>query len=252
MNPDEINQALAQVRIVMVETSHPGNIGAAARAMKTMQLSRLVLVNPKFFPHAEATARASGADDVLSRAIVVETLDEAIQDCHLVIGASARIRHLEWAELGPRDAAVRLLEQSQTGPVALLFGREHSGLSNAELERCQHLLHIPANPEYSSLNIAAAIQVLCYELHASALGHQNIDSPPADDRPATAGEFEGFFDHFSRTLEAIDFLEARQSTRLLRRLRRLFQRADLNRTEVNILRGILTAVNKKTKTGNIA
>lgn len=236
----------------MVETSHPGNIGAAARAMKTMSLSQLVLVKPKYFPHADATARASGADDLLSRAMVVDHLDEAIADCHLVIGASARIRHLEWAELGPRDAAALMVERAQKGPIALLFGREHSGLTNAELERCQHLLHIPANPAFSSLNIAAAIQVLCYELHTAALGHQTIESPPAEDRPATASEFQGFYDHLTETLESVDFLEARKSTRLLRRLRRVFQRADLNRTEVNILRGILTSINKKTKVRDIA
>lgn len=252
MNPDPIQRLLANIRIVMVETSHPGNIGAAARAMKTMRLSQLVLVNPKSFPHADATARASGADDVLSRAIVTETLDEAIADCTLVVGASARIRHLQWAELGPREAAAKLLEQSQSGPVALLFGREHSGLSNEELETCQHLLHIPANPEYSSLNIAAAVQVLCYELHTAALGHQQVPSPPAEDRDATAAEFEGFFQHFTETLEDVDFFEARQSTRLQRRLRRLFHRAGLNRTEVNILRGILTAINKKTRRNETA
>ena len=252
MNPSQINQRLSSIRIVMVETSHPGNIGAAARAMKTMCLSQLVLVKPKYFPHADATARASGADDILAKATVVETLDEAIADCQMVVGASARIRHLEWAELGPRDAAIRMLERGQSGPVALLFGREHSGLSNTELERCQHLLHIPANPEFSSLNIAAAIQVLSYELYSQALGHQTIESPPAEDRPATAAEFQGFYEHFAQTLEAIDFLEARKSTRLLRRLRRLFQRAELNRTEVNILRGILTSVNKKNKSSDIA
>ena len=246
MISEPMRQSLGQIRVVMIETSHPGNIGAAARAMKTMCLSDLVLVNPKHFPDADATARASGADDILARATVTHTLDEAIADCHLVVGASARIRHLEWSELGPRAGAERLIEAAGQGPVAVLFGREHSGLTNTELERCQHLLHIPSNPQYSSLNIAAAIQVMCYELYSQALGGQSIESPAADDRPATASEFQGFFEHFTATLEQIDFLQAKQSTRLLRRLRRLYDRAGLNRTEVNILRGILTAINKKT------
>lgn len=242
---DENKNILDNIKIVLVETSHPGNIGATARAMKNMGLSKLCLVNPKVFPSAEATSRASGADNILCDAIVHETLADAVKSTELVIGASARIRHLGWSEVGPRDGADLLVKAAQHAEVAIVFGRENSGLTNTELELCNHLLHIPTNPDFSSLNIAAAVQVLCYELYTSQLGHQNVASPEPEDRPATSSEFEGFFDHFLDTLQAADFTQRDTNKRLQRRLRRVFQRSELNRTEVNILRGILTAINNK-------
>ena len=243
----ENNDLLKNIKIVLVETSHPGNIGATARAMKNMGLSQLCLVKPKIFPSAEATSRASGADDVLFNATVVESLAEAIAPCELVVGASARIRHLGWSEVGPRDGADLLVKAAANAEVALVFGRENSGLSNDELALCHHLLHIPTNPDFSSLNIAAAVQVLSYELYSSQLGHQNIEAPEPEDRPAKSEEFEGFFTHFLNTLQTAEFMQLDKNMRLQMRLRRIFQRSELNRTEVNILRGILTAVNNKFK-----
>ena len=160
---------LSNIRIVLVHTSHPGNIGATARAMKNMRLEQLVLVQPAQFPSAEATARASGADDLLARARCCATLDEAVADCALVIGASARLRSVRWQEFDPRACAQEVLQASAHAPVALVFGREQSGLTNEELERCHALVHIPSNPEYASLNLAQAVQVLAYEVHMTHL-----------------------------------------------------------------------------------
>ena len=256
---------LAQVRFVLVEPSHPGNIGGVARAMKTMGLARLALVNPQVFPSAEATARASGADDVLYHAAVLEDFPAAVADCQLVVGTSARRRTLEWPELSPREAAAVLLEAAAGGPVAVAFGRESSGLTNAEMERCQHLLRIPANPEYSSLNLAAAAQVVAYELRVAAMAggspgglprrvpdglpgglqgglHAGPPRGPEAAPPATAAEMDGLLAHMEETARAIGFLDPAAPRYLMRRLWRLFQRARLDRTEVNILRGFLKAV----------
>ena len=252
---------LAQVRFVLVEPSHPGNIGGVARAMKTMGLARLALVNPQVFPSAEATARASGADDVLYHAAVLEDFPAAVADCQLVVGTSARRRTLEWPELSPREAAAVLLEAAAGGPVAVAFGRESSGLTNAEMERCQYLLRIPASPEYSSLNLAAAAQVVAYELRVAALGGAPAGVPaggspggqsgapegappggPEAAPPATAAEMEGLLAHLEETARKIGFLDPAAPRYLMRRLWRLFQRARLDRTEVNILRGFLKAV----------
>ena len=158
-----LNTIFDAIRIVLIGTTHPGNIGASARAMKTMGLNRLVLVNPEHYPNADATARASGADDVLYHAQVVDNLDAALEGCNLVLGASARRRGISCAELDPRACAQQALAVSRAGQVALVFGREHSGLTNEELDRCHFMVRIPANPDYSSLNLAAAVQVLCYE-----------------------------------------------------------------------------------------
>lgn len=245
MKVEKNSKILSNIRIVLVQTSHPGNIGAAARAMKNMGLSDLALVKPKVFPSAEATSRASGADDILAQASIYDSLEEALEPCELVLGASARIRHLGWSEVGPKKGCDLLISAAQSAPVGLVFGREDSGLSNDELELCHHLLHIPTNPDFSSLNVASAVQVLCYELYSAVLGHQSIESPAAEDRPSTSKEFEGFFEHFLQTLDATSFLERDKTKKLQRRLRRIFYRSDLNRTEVNILRGILTAINNK-------
>ncbi|MEJ2644231.1 MAG: tRNA (cytosine(32)/uridine(32)-2'-O)-methyltransferase TrmJ [Gammaproteobacteria bacterium] len=241
---------LSNIRIVLVNTSHPGNIGAVARAMKTMCLEQLYLVGPKVYPSAEATARASGADDLLARARVCATLDEALAGCTLVAGTSARSRAIPWPLMGPRACAARLAERSESGPVALVFGREQSGLSNEELDRCQLLVQIPSNPEYGSLNLAAAVQVMAYELlQAHRDGTRESDEAPAEHPPATADELDGFYRHLEQTLVALEFLDPANPRHLMRRLRRVYHRAALDRNEVNILRGILTAIQHKTDSG---
>jgi TrmH family RNA methyltransferase len=237
---------LSRVRVVLVNTSHPGNIGSVARAMKNMGLNQLTLVQPKEFPSAEATARASGADDVLASARIVPTLTEAIGDCALVIGASARMRTISWPTLDPRACAERMMAVAATDRVALVMGRERTGLTNAELEHCHYLVHIPANPDYSSLNVAAATQVLVYELRMAALAQLNaLETPWQSDHPfATTEELEGLYAHFERALTRLRFLDPDNPRQLMRRLRRLFNRSQLDRMEVNILRGILSAAEK--------
>lgn len=232
---------LANIRFVLVGTTHPGNIGAAARAMKTMGLSNLHLVSPKIFPDAEATARASGADDLLAAATVHDNLDAALAGCHKVYGMSARLRHLPVPVVNPREAVTDIQTYTDATNVAVLFGREHSGLSNEELDRCQHLINIPANPDYSSLNLAAAVQVMAYELRmtfdptieAGRIGEQR--------EAITADDLEYLYDHFDRTLTTIGFLDPENPKFLMRRLRRIFNRADLDRNELQILHGILRA-----------
>jgi len=247
-SPPEL-PSLNRIRVVLVETSHPGNIGAVARAMKNMGLTELVLVAPKVFPHADATARASGADDLLAHARIVDSLDAAIADCALVAGASARSRTISWPLMSPRDCARRMEAEAAAGAkVALVMGREKSGLSNAELERCHVHVNIPANPDYPSLNLAAAVQVLTYELRLAAL--EAASALPAGevlerDQPlAAAAELEGLFAHFEQALATLDFYDPDNPRQLMRRLRRLFNRAGLDRMEVNILRGILAAAEK--------
>jgi tRNA (cytidine32/uridine32-2'-O)-methyltransferase len=230
----------SNIRIVLVNTTHPGNIGAAARAMKNMSLERLYLVEPQGFPSAEATARASGADDVLAKAMVCRSLEEALQGCHLVVGTSARSRTIAWPVENPRQSAARLIDESRHGEVAVVFGREHSGLSNEELEKCHYLVHIPTNQDYSSLNLAAAVQVLAYELMV-VTPDKNSGIQDEERELATADEIESFFVHLEQTLIELEFLDSNQPRKLMRRLRRLFNRARPDRTELNILRGILSA-----------
>lgn len=238
---------------MLINTTHPGNIGAAARAMKVMGLSALHLVTPKIFPHAEATARASGADDVLQRARVHDSLDSALQGCRLVLGTSARLRSLALPVIDARRAAGQALVESGgkggggeggevgAGDVAVLFGRERYGLTNEEMQRCHFLVNIPANPDYSSLNIAQAVQIIAYELRVAALGVADISIEPPDWIPVDDVEMERFFEHLERTLLEIKFLNPKQPRRLMARLRRLFNRARPDQNEINILRGILTA-----------
>ncbi len=233
-----------RLRVVLVETTQPGNIGSSARAMKTMGLSRLCLVRPKAFPHPEALALAAGSDDLLDSAQVVDGLDAAIGDCHFVIGASARRRGVSLPELSPREAAATLLDKASRGEVALMFGTERTGLSNEELQRCHACVRIPANPGYSSLNLSQAVQVLAYELRvaaeaAGAVAALAPDTGPRE-RPANHAEMEGFFRHLDDTLRAIDFHKGKDGTTITHRLRRLFLRADLSEREVAILHGILT------------
>lgn len=235
------------VRIVLCEPTHPGNIGASARAMKTMGLNELVLVAPRQFPSAEATARASGADDLLESAQVVTTLAGAIDDCAYVVGASARLRSLGWPTMTPRVCAAQLVARSRTNKVAIVFGPEHSGLDNEALARCQALVHIPANPMYSSLNLAMAVQVLCYELRMAEFDPGNDDAGLVEQRDAplaTTAELEGFHAHLEAVMLRAGFLNPEHPRLLKRRLRRLFNRACLDQTEVNILRGLLAAVER--------
>jgi TrmH family RNA methyltransferase len=231
------------VRVVLVNTSHPGNIGAAARAMKNMGLEDLSLVAPLSFPSAEATARASGADDVLARARCVDTLEEAIADATLVIGASARSRTLTMPALDPRECAELVAQQPRAGRTAIVFGRERTGLTNDELDRCHYLMRIPTNPEYPSLNVAAAVQVIAYELRMTLA--PATAGAASRYRFATAEDMERFYRHLEETLIAIDFLDADNPRQLMRRLRRLFGRARPNENEINILRGILTAIRQR-------
>lgn len=235
-----------RIRIVLCQTSHPGNIGSAARAMKTMGLSELYLVKPLKFPHPDAHALSAGATDILDAAHVCDSLEQALAGCSLVIGMTARRRELSHQADSPREAAARVIETGQE--VALVFGNETSGLSNEELILCQHLVHIPANPDYSSLNLASAVQIMAYELRMALLGApQPVEQPNPYRRikPATHDEIEGFYRHLEQTLIAVAYLDPAQPKRLMSRLRRLFTRAGLQQEEVNILRGILKAVHEK-------
>ncbi|MBA3507181.1 MAG: RNA methyltransferase [Betaproteobacteria bacterium] len=234
--------ALDRVRIVLVRTTHSGNIGAAARAMLTMGVSQLVLVGPRSLPDPEAVARATGATRLLDEARVVETLDEALAGCVLTIGFSARPREFAGRVLAVRDAALAAIQATARGDVALVFGTEMSGLSNAELARCAAVATIPANPDYASLNLAAAVQVATYELRVAA-GAGHVWAAPRFAR-ATQDDVESLYAHATRTLVAMKFLNPRMPKRLLPRLRRLFARAGLEREEVNILRGILARIDE--------
>lgn len=232
---------LNNIRIVLVNTSHPGNIGAVARAMKNMCLQQLYLVNPLQFPDAEASSRASGADDLLNDAHLVNSLDEALVGCRLVVGTSARARTVNWPVVSPREAASKLVAESHHGEVALVFGRERSGLTNSELDRCTFLVHIPTNEAYSSLNLGAAVQVLSYEVYLASLEDRVVEQESLRDL-ATADMLQSFHNHLEQSLDDIGFTDTRQSEKLLRRLRSMFQRARLDKDEVNILRGILSAM----------
>ncbi len=231
------------IRIVLVGTTHPGNIGAVARAMKNMGLSDLALVNPRTFPHDDATARASGATDILDTAKVVTSLQDALTDCVYVAGASARSRTINWPSMGPRDCAERMLLESKGGKVAAVFGPEKAGLDNDDLSLCHTLLTIPANPEFSSLNLAMAVQVLTYELRVAS----TLDAGPgfeSEAPPATGAEMENFYTHLEQVFRDIRFLNPDNPRFLMRRMRRLFIRARPDQNEVNILRGFLSAIDK--------
>ncbi|HMA11268.1 MAG TPA: RNA methyltransferase [Steroidobacteraceae bacterium] len=238
------------IRFVLVETSHPGNIGAVARAMKNMGLADLWLVNPREFPNPEATARASGADDVLAAARVVASLPEAIADCGLVLATTARAREQHFRVLEARAAGERIVADARRGPVAVLFGTERFGLSNEHLLTAHALLRIPANPAYESLNIAMAAQLIAYEIRMAQ--HQPGSSAPGREVPLATGEqMEQFYAHLAQVMEETDFRDRTQSgTHLMGRIRRMFNRAELDGNEVNILRGMLTAVqNKRRRAG---
>jgi TrmH family RNA methyltransferase len=233
-----------KIKIVLVETSHPGNIGAAARAMKTMGLTRLALVRPLEFPSAEATARASGADDLLAKAEIHESLESALADSQLVMGTSARLRTLKWPQLNPREAAARVYEEAGQESVAVVFGRERTGLSNEELALCHYLVNVPANPEYSSLNVASAVQILCYELMMQGQDAEPSESLELGEQPVEQAEMQRLYGHFEEALIELDFLDPDNPRHLMRRIRRLFNRIRMTQNEVNILRGILTAAQR--------
>lgn len=257
--------SLAQIRIVLVEPTHPGNIGSVARAMKTMGLSRLVLVNPKKFPHPEASKLAAGAESVLLNAEVVQTASEAISDCTMVLGTSVRDREVSWPTFSPRKTAMNVDQHVSQAErqVAILFGRESSGLTNAEMDLCQSQIRISANEEYSSLNLANAVQIIAYELRMQLLscdvGHRaSSDDDFSSNEPlvsnatkkkreviATKVQKNGHIEHLQKTLEALDFIRAKPPTVLMRKLTRLYGKANLTVEEIQILRGILSAVESK-------
>jgi len=238
---------LSAIRVVLVEPSHPGNIGAVARAMKNMALSELVLVRPKAFPHPEATARASGADDLLQRTKVVDSVTDAVADVGFVAATTSRPRDHNFRALDLHEAAQRIFDMSERGPAAVLFGAERTGLTNEELALAHMLIRIPANPDYPSLNLAMAVQLTTYELFRAA-------GSPASSRPlseptvplAPGADMERFYQHLQQVMDEVDFKDRTTGgTHLMTRIRRLFQRCEMDQNEVNILRGILTSVQQK-------
>lgn len=247
---------MENIKIVLVNTSHPGNIGGVARAMKNMGFNQLVLVDPQEFPSDKATARSSGATDILENAQVVTTLQEAIENCQYVVGTSARQRHIPWPIVDPRELVAQLTPILSAGkaerPIAVVFGREDRGLTNEELHLCNSHVHIPSIETFSSLNLAAAVQVICYEFRMASLGKSKAEEAPTwgtdwDIELASAGDIERFFQHLEKTLVDIEFLDPENPRQLMTRLRRLFMRSRLDQVEVNVLRGILTATQKQLK-----
>lgn len=236
------------IRIVLCQTSHPGNIGSTARAMKTMGLSRLYLVRPKHFPDGEAKSLAVNAADLLDSAIVTQTLEEAIADCHFVVGVSGKERSLSQQVMTVREAAKEVNSIASHHQVALVFGTEMSGLSNAEADHCHVLATIPANPEYTSLNLAQAVQIMCYELRmAITTGELHYQEKPSE--LASQEDLERFYEHMREVLEEIGYINPRAPKKLFERLRRLYGRTRLEKEEVNLLRGILTlSINPKKHT----
>ncbi len=239
------DQRLNNIRIVLVNTTHPGNIGGAARAMKNMGLSQLYLVDPKDYPADKAVWRAASAHDVLASAVVVETLDEAIADCGLVVGTSARERRIPWPLVTPRECGERAWHEAIHHPVAIVFGREDRGLTNEELQKCNYHVHIPSNPEYSSLNLATAVQVLSYEMRMACLTAAEGKLPTFDDwdqPPANRQALEHYFEHLERSMTELGFVTPENPRQTMTRLRRLFNRIRMDEMELNIMRGMLTAI----------
>ena len=237
--------AFDNIRIVLVNTSHPGNIGGTARAMKNMGLGRLYLVEPQDFPSDQAIWRAAGATDVLDKAVVVQSLDEAIAGCSLVVGTSARERRIPWPLLDPRQCGESVWAEAGQHEVAIVFGREDRGLTNEELHKCNYHVHIPSNPDYSSLNLATAVQVICYEVRMAYLMTEEGKTLPQhqwDFPPADAQALETFYTHIEETLVQLDFLDKDNPKQTMTRLRRLFNRVRMDQMELNIFRGVLTAM----------
>lgn len=242
-----MHNILDNIRIVLVQTSHPGNIGAVARAMKTMSMQNLYLVQPKSFPDEVATARAKQAEDILTKAVVTPTLAEAIADCCLVLGTSARPRNLVWPTLNVNEAAQPILQQARQNQVAIVFGRERTGLTNEEIQLCHYQLNIPANPDYSSLNLAAAVQVVVYEIYQQLISQTIVPvlNNQQEQDLANMAELAGFYAHLEQVLIQIGYLDPAQPGQIMPRLQRLYNRARLDKVEINIMRGILTAMQKK-------
>jgi len=237
----QVAARLSHIRIVLINTSHPGNIGATARAMKVMGMQHLHLVNPKTFPCHEATAMASGADDLLQRAVIHDALESALDGCSLVMGTSARLRSLPMPQMDLRSAAKSVLTEHHGQDIAILFGQERAGLTNDEIQRCHQLVHIETNPEFGSLNLSQAVQLMAYELRMAVIGGAGSVQAPSDWVPVDAGQMEMFFVHLEQTLLDIGFMNPDQPKRLMARMRRLYNRARPDQNEINILRGILTA-----------
>lgn len=235
---------LDKIRIVLVNTSHTGNIGSVARAMKTMGLSKLYLVDPVNAPDSHSSALAAGATDVLANAVTVDKLEEAIADCGLVVGTSARNRTWSWPMLGPRECAKKLLDEAPSYEVALVFGRENNGLTNEELQQCQFHVCLPANPEYSSLNLAMAVQTLSYEIRMTHLEREDQYETIEEEYPLSE-DLEGFYQHLEQTLLDTGFIIKNHPGQVMMKLRRLFNRARPEKQELNILRGMLSSVQKK-------
>lgn len=243
---------MKNIRVVLVNTSHTGNIGSTARAMKTMGLSELYLVDPVHAPDGQASALAAGAGDVLANAKTVATLSEAIADCGLVVGTSARSRTLSWPMLNPRECGRKAVAEVDEYPVAIVFGRENNGLSNDELQQCQYHVFIPANPEYSSLNLAAAVQTICYEVRMASLeksGELQDESSEQslEQEYPLSNDLERFYVHLEKTLSATQFIIPQHPGMVMTKLRRLFNRARVESQELNILRGILSSIDKAIK-----
>ena len=238
----------ANIRIVLVNTTHPGNIGGAARAMKNMGLAELYLVEPKEYPAPRAVWRAAAARDILDGATIVETVDEAIAYCGLVVGTSARERRIPWPLLNPRECGEKIYRESATHKTALLFGREDRGLTNEELQKCHYHVHIPSNPDYSSLNLATAVQVLAYEVRMASLADEQGNLPALtdwDQPPVKSADLEYFHEHLGITMAELKFYDPENPKQVLTRMRRLFNRVRMDEMEVSILRGLLTAVQRK-------
>ena len=234
---------LNYIRVVLIEPTHPGNIGATARAMANMGVSELALVNPYQFPSPIANARAAGADEILDNAKVYSSLDDALKDCRLVIGTTARDRSIAWPVLEPREAMEKAWQAAHLAEVAICFGRESRGMTNDELERCQYLVRIPVEESFASLNLGSAVMVLLYELRRSALGETGVKPANSDEPLASADGMRRFYEHLYEVLDLIEFADGR-STKLHRKLSRLFNRATPYESEINMMRGILTAVER--------
>ena len=237
---------LNSVRVVLVGTTHPGNIGASARAMKNMGIVNLALVKPKDFPSNEAIYRSKAAKDVLESAQIYENLEDAVSDCELVIGTSARGRKVPWPVLDPKDAADRVAVHSENNKVAIVFGREDRGLTNQELGLCNLHVHIPADPEYSSLNLSQAVQILVYEIRVSILKDQECEEYWDVDL-ATNEQTERLIDHMDELMKEVEFYDVQNPRKLLLRVRRFFKRSRIDVMEANIFRGLFAAIQKKLK-----
>ena len=238
---------LSNVKIILVGTSHSGNIGSAARAMKVMGLSQLILVDPLCEVDEQTLALAAGAADIAQNALIVNTLDEAIADSGLVVGSSARSRTLEWPMLEPRECGEKFAAEGEQYPVALIFGRERTGLTNDELQKCHYHVCIPANPEYSSLNLAMAVQTLAYEVRVAFLERQKQTFPAQEEAYPRHEELEMFYQHLEKVITNTQFISADKPNLVMNKLRRLFSRARPEAQELNILRGILTSIEKRVK-----